>query len=381
MLAYIVKNLVFLTILTKTNRNMKKRLFISASIFLIICTGIFLYYARFPYSGKTNLRLRANNVPVILNEDSRPGHIIDKSNSVYITSIRKTAAIQPVPEVFLDAMLLLEETPNLIKNALLAQASEKKSYLFADTPKPVLAPLLPLDGVNGSALYGTMRDSEALDLEGIPLRWRSSSTLMAGLSPPKQWLVLPPVIPQKEKPPQIKYGKTASSYRALVENFARRFGLNTALVLAIIHSESNFSPSLVSNKSAMGLMQLLPSTASDEVHRFLYGRRGQIDFDDLRNPELNIHYGTAYLHILLTRYFPDVKDWEVREACVIASYNLGPNRFIKLYGANPEEAAEAINKMSPQEFFQDLPARLPVRETRNFVEKVRRMKNYYASLQ
>ena len=153
-----------------------------------------------------------------------------------------------------------------------------------------------------------------------------------------------------------------------------------ALVYAIIHSESDFSPTLVSGKSAMGLMQLLPSTASGEVHRFLYGRRGDVGFDDLRVPEINIRYGTAYLHILLTRYFQNVSDPEAREYCTVAAYNMGPNRFLRLYGATPEEAVARINTMNADELYEDLTRRLPVRETRAYVAKVRRMKHHYAAL-
>ncbi len=60
---------------------------------------------------------------------------------------------------------------------------------------------------------------------------------------------------------------------------------------------------------------------------FLYGRRGQVSYDELRVPEINIRYGTAYLHILFNRYFQKVTDPVSREYCAIAAYNLGPNRF------------------------------------------------------
>ena len=72
----------------------------------------------------------------------------------------------------------------------------------------------------------------------------------------------------------------ASRYKSLVENFSRRYNLSTELVYAIIHSESDFSPTLVSNKSAMGLMQVVPDTANDEVHRYLYGHMGDVGFEE-----------------------------------------------------------------------------------------------------
>ena len=255
-----------------------------------------------------------------------------------------------------------------------------------------LSPLLALDGASAPQLLAVepFRLSDALDMDGRPVRWQDTAGLMAAYRP----LAAQRTRPQAQDAPAALAAPGLASphalaaadpapkahrYQELVENFSRRYNLNTALVYAIIHSESDFSPTLVSGKSAMGLMQLLPSTASGEVHRFLYGRRGNIGFDDLRVPEINIRYGTAYLHILLTRYFQNVTDPLSREYCAIAGYNMGPNRFLRLYGANTEEAMARINAMSADELYEDLTRRLPVRETRAYVAKVRRMKHHYAA--
>lgn len=360
---------------------MRRNFFIIS--FFILCATLATAIWRFGFTGRTggdDARFPANNELRILSDSQKPGFIEDAGDAKFVLSIRKKCENEPIPQVFLDAMLLMRETPVLVRNAMLAEKAGEKAFLFADAPTTSLTPLLPLDGGARPILYGSVKDSEALDVDGRPVRWRQSSTFLAGLSPPRPWLDYREPPPPKA-PIHMSSVKSAGSYRSLVENFARRYGLNVALVLAIIHSESNFSPTLVSSKSAMGLMQLLPSTASDEIHRYLYGKRGEIGFDDLRNPELNIRYGTTYLHILHTRYFPEIEDRDVRETCVIAAYNLGPNRFIRLYGASPSQAAQVINTMSPAEFMEDLNKRLPARETRNFVEKVRRMKNYYASSQ
>ena len=251
---------------------------------------------------------------------------------------------------------------------------------------------MALDGASAPQLLAVepFRASDALDMDGRPLRWQDTGGLMAAyrpLAPASARTAapaLPAVLPAPEAPSPRAFAAGEASakahrYQELVENFARRYNLNTALIYAIIHSESDFSPTLVSGKSAMGLMQLLPSTASGEVHRFLYGRRGDIGFDDLRVPEINIRYGTAYLHILLTRYFQNVTDPLAREYCTVAAYNMGPNRFLRLYGATSEEAVARINAMSADELYEDLTRRLPVRETRAYVAKVRRMKHHYAA--
>lgn len=358
-----------------------RRKFPAVSVFFLCAILAILCWLGFSGpSARHVARFTANNELRNLPDFQKPGFIEDAGDAEFVVSIRRKCENEPLSRVFLEAMLLLQETPLLVQNAMLAEKASQKAFLYADAPAAGLTPLLPLDGGARPSLYGSVRDAEALDLDGRPVRWRQSAAFLAGLSPPRPWLEYREPAPPKA-PIAVPSTRSASSYRSLVENFARRYGLNVALVLAIIHSESNFSPTLVSNKSAMGLMQLLPSTASDEIHRYLYGKRGEIGFEDLRNPEVNIRYGTTYLHILLTRYFPDVQDREVRETCVIAAYNLGPNRFIRLYGASPAQAAEAINQMSPAEFHADLNNRLPARETRNFVEKVRRMKNIYASSQ
>ena len=247
------------------------------------------------------------------------------------------------------------------------------------------APLLPLDGASPPLLLGSLppRYGDALDNGGRPLRWLAAPGALAGYSPlrprtPQRASDPPPFTGEDDTPAALS--ARAARYRRLVENFSRRYNLDTDLVYAIIHSESDFSPTLVSGKSAMGLMQILPDTASDEVHRYLYGRRGEISFDELRVPETNIRYGTAYLHILLTRYFAGVEDELAREYCAVAAYNMGPNRFLRLYGSTDEAAVARINAMSAAELYADLTSRLPVRETRFYVAKVQRMKNHYAAL-
>lgn len=295
-----------------------------------------------------------------------------------------------------------------------ARADAQAGSAARDNGTIGITPLMALDGATAPQLVALQPEAygDTLDMEGRPLRWQGAATLMAAIQPFRpaargsgagnpgvtadssgrdmsQYAALRPSGPSAAGTGAAggavpgTAGVTPARgqrYHALVESFARRYNLSIELVYAIIHSESDFSPTLVSSKSATGLMQLLPSTASDEVHRFLYGRRGQVGFDELTVPEVNIRYGTAYLHILMNRYFGAVADQEAREYCTIAAYNMGPNRFLRLYGATNEEAVARINAMSVEELYEDLTARLPVRETRAYVAKVRRMKQRYAAL-
>ena len=266
------------------------------------------------------------------------------------------------------------------------------SLAFSGDAQGDFAPLLALDGVSIPLLVSNQpRDyGDALDAAGLPLRWVTPTAMMAGYSPRvvrraaievlRHGAVFDNFVGDIDDNDMEKLQARARRYQNLVENFSRRYNLSTELVYAIIHSESDFSPTLVSNKSAMGLMQVVPDTANDEVHKYLYGRMGDVGFDDLRVPETNIRYGTTYLHILFTRYFSGVHNPLAREYCAIAAYNMGPNRFLRLYGKTVEEAVDTINAMTVDAFYRDLATRLPARETRFYVARVQRMKAQYASL-
>lgn len=254
------------------------------------------------------------------------------------------------------------------------------------------APLLALDGATAPLLVSNQpRDyGDALDATGRPLRWMNPRAMMAGYSPKVVRRAAIEVLRHGALPdgyvPDIddndieKLHARARRYQGLVESFARRYNISTELLYAIIHSESDFSPTLVSNKSAMGLMQVVPDTANDEVNRYLYGHTGNVGFEELRVPETNIRYGTTYLHILYTRYFAGVHNPLSREYCIIAAYNMGPNGFLRLYGKSMEEATDNINAMTAEELYRDLATRLPARETRYYLARVQRMKVQYASL-
>ncbi len=90
--------------------------------------------------------------------------------------------------------------------------------------------------------------------------------------------------------------------------------------------------------------------------------------------------GTAYLHILDTRYLKMVQNPRSREYCVIAGYNTGSGNVLRAFHRDRNQAVARINAASPQEVYEHLVRNLPYQETRNYLPKVVRFKSKYAAL-
>ena len=168
-------------------------------------------------------------------------------------------------------------------------------------------------------------------------------------------------------------------YHDTVRRFAFRYGLDPALVLAVMQVESSFDPNQISGRSAHGLMQIVPETAGREVRRWL-GEGGEPSAGELLNPEQNIRYGVIYLHLLHSAHLGGIKDPLSREYCAIASYNGGSNMVLRQFGANREEAFDAINAMTAEEVYNKLLESLPAQETRSFVRKVLAARHIYPAV-
>jgi soluble lytic murein transglycosylase-like protein len=123
-------------------------------------------------------------------------------------------------------------------------------------------------------------------------------------------------------------GPPPSRYDELILEVARRHGVEPALVRAVVAVESAFDCEAVSPRGAVGLMQLLPSTAAE------YG------ITDLTDPRENLEAGVRHLGKLIRRF-------EGNLDLILAAYNAGEGRVRKAGG---------------------VPA---IRETRTYVERVK----------
>jgi len=134
-------------------------------------------------------------------------------------------------------------------------------------------------------------------------------------------------------------------YESIVRGHARNYDLDPAFLAAVIEQESKFRADARSSAGAIGLMQLQPATAKG-----IALRTGGSEFvlSDLYDPEINVRYGSWYLHHLITKYGD--------ERLALAAYNAGQQN-VDRWRANGEEIQFA--------------------ETRAYVDEVERLKDIY----
>ncbi|MBO4384875.1 MAG: lytic transglycosylase domain-containing protein [Clostridia bacterium] len=146
------------------------------------------------------------------------------------------------------------------------------------------------------------------------------------------------------------------SYRDEIVDAAHRYGLDPDLVAAVVKTESGFDPKAVSGDGAIGLMQVLPMTGE-----WIAWRRGlQFDKDRLYDPVYNLDFGCWLLSFLLERY-----GWNEKYALI--AYNAGFARLDEWLKTDSmfDESGE-LN--------------IPYAETRNYVEKITRLKERYGEV-
>lgn len=133
-----------------------------------------------------------------------------------------------------------------------------------------------------------------------------------------------------------KYGKNVGWVRAALERepfrrfeqladlfqtYGARYDFDWLILASFAFQESGFDHNARSHAGAIGVMQVMPSTAADRA----------IDIPDIEDLENNIHAGTKYLYVLRGHYFSDKEiDQTERMLFTMAGYNAGPNRINRL---------------------------------------------------
>ena len=147
-------------------------------------------------------------------------------------------------------------------------------------------------------------------------------------------------------------------YRPVIWQEAHANHLSPYLVAAVIRVESSYRPDAVSDKGAVGLMQLIPSTAA---WASLKADKKVLRKGELLNPAANIHLGSWYLSQLL-------KNYQGNEVLGLAAYNAG-SRNVESW------LAQGVLTSSSKSA-----AKVPFPETKNFVHRVLFLKTLYRAL-
>ena len=149
-----------------------------------------------------------------------------------------------------------------------------------------------------------------------------------------------------------------TTYSQYVEKYSLENDLDPLLIYAIIKAESNFNTSAVSNSNALGLMQILETTAKEVCEKEF---DEEFDKNKLFNAEYNIKVGTRYFSKLLNKYNNNI-------GISLAAYNAGTGKvdswiedgIIKQDGSNLEN--------------------IPYKETNNYVRKILRYYDIYKEI-
>jgi soluble lytic murein transglycosylase len=148
------------------------------------------------------------------------------------------------------------------------------------------------------------------------------------------------------------------AYWSTIKSESEKNSLDPYMVAALIRQETEFNPGAVSNKSAYGLMQLLPSVgksmAKEEgIHHF--------ETNDLLNPDTNIRLGTRYLRQTLEKF-------NSQPEYTFAAYNAGDSRVTDWQSIG--------NYKGMDEFVESI----PFTETREYVQAIIRNEEIYREL-
>jgi membrane-bound lytic murein transglycosylase C len=171
-----------------------------------------------------------------------------------------------------------------------------------------------------------------------------------------------------------------AKFKPIVQKYAKKFELSENLVYAIIQTESNFNQFAVSGAGAIGLMQIVPTSAGIDAYKHAKGKSWTPTKSYLFDATNNIELGSAYMQILNDRYLKGINDPISKEYCVISAYNTGSGNVLKTFNSNRNRATILINKKTPAEVYSTLIERLPYVETRNYLKKVVTYKKQFVNI-
>lgn len=156
---------------------------------------------------------------------------------------------------------------------------------------------------------------------------------------------------------QVRQSKQKTSeYKAA--QIAREHDVDVALMLAIIHTESNFNPFAVSKNGAAGLMQIMPEAARDlglKVPQYKNRRNPKLDpkIDERFDPNKNLHAGLTYFKMLYEKHLNNL-------TLALGAYNVGPAK-VKTRGPLISRGKRYAKKvMNRSQYYRDKSAQMEI---------------------
>ena len=180
-------------------------------------------------------------------------------------------------------------------------------------------------------MFEPQPEKAAVKIDSPPVLESASEQPKVEVKAPAEPQKPEPANPIAEAPKKIADKKEDhslhSKFEDMISQAAIKFGLDPALLKAVIQQESGGNPNAVSPDGAKGLMQLVDGTAK------------MMGVVDPFNPIENIMGGAKYISQLWDRFGGDLKK-------VIASYNAGPGAVEKFDGVPPyRETRNYVNKV------------------------------------
>lgn len=187
----------------------------------------------------------------------------------------------------------------------LARAQSQNLAMRGATVAPGLG---AVPGLPFSEQASTPLDLQALAQQATPLAQPATGSPLTAAA-----TAAVAAVPQATKPAGIQ---VPGGFGPLIQEAAQKYGVDPALIAAVMETESRFNPNAVSQAGAKGLMQLMPATA-----------RG-LGVTDATDPRQAILGGAKLLGILSDKYKGDVK-------LTLAAYNAGSGAVDKHGGIPP----------------------------------------------
>ena len=158
--------------------------------------------------------------------------------------------------------------------------------------------------------------------------------------------------------------KRFNELTTLFKKYATKYDFDWLLLVAQGYQESGLDQSIRSPVGAIGVMQVMPSTAKDR----------SVAIRDIHLTEPNIHAGVKYLRFLVNEFFDEPAiDRVNRHLFAFAAYNAGPNRIARL------RKVAAAQGLDPDKWFNNVELVVAQEVGREPVQYVSNIFKYYVA--